>query len=263
MTTTPFADPEQMRRVKAQMLLDQLCAAGISPEELVALGATDTQRRGAEADERDPLAAVGRDVAQHPTEQVVTEPVVLVEQRVEPSDLVGAYEAYRKFRTQSAGISSVHPPACTRPGRRTPVPERPARSGCYVNDYEFALRAGGRDSPRLLDGLGRPIKDDHHCVVLKLTGVMICQYFADQLTGCFRGWKKSQAADDGIQLCLAELAVAARLCSMDTITHHDESITWFDLEFFLDVSSLAEGSKRQLLIESDMFSRSTSLAYEP
>jgi len=42
MTTTPFADPEQMRRVKAQMLLDQLRAAGISPEELVALGATGT-----------------------------------------------------------------------------------------------------------------------------------------------------------------------------------------------------------------------------
>ncbi len=42
MTTTPFSDPEQMRRVKAQMLLDQLRAAGISPEELVALGASGT-----------------------------------------------------------------------------------------------------------------------------------------------------------------------------------------------------------------------------
>ncbi len=68
------------------------------------------QCRRCEADERDPLVLDGRDVAQHPAEEVVPQEVVLVEQRVEPGDLVGAHEAHGQ-------ISSLLPEAQTSLGR--------------------------------------------------------------------------------------------------------------------------------------------------
>ena len=54
----------------------------------------NAERGRSETDERDPLVFDRGYVAQHPAEEVVPQEVVLVEQSVEPGDLVGAHEPH-------------------------------------------------------------------------------------------------------------------------------------------------------------------------
>jgi hypothetical protein len=61
----------------------------------------ERERSGAEAEEHYPVLAFGRDVAQHPAEEVV-----LVEQSVETRDLVQHDEAHRKRLAALKELSS-------------------------------------------------------------------------------------------------------------------------------------------------------------
>jgi len=95
-----------------------------------------SQSSGTEPDDREPLPITAEcDVAHRLADQVMTEPVVLVQRFVEPDPLTGEDRAHG----HSAELGVRHPIRSTRRGRKAPVSSHHPWSGTTTYDFVVTL----------------------------------------------------------------------------------------------------------------------------